>query len=214
MPVISCPDCGRDVSTLAPACPHCGRPSPAAAAPLAVAAPAGGTAFAEETLWRGTPSAVVLLGPLLVIVVAAVAIQLLAHFAASRALDFEASERIIAIGWWATAIVAIILIIRVLMSLLRIRGTLYTITSQRVMIERGLVSKSLSEIDLRYVDDTQFQQGVLDRILGIGNVTLISTDKSTPTYTLRGIPDPRNLRETIRSHAYRVSQRQLFTRAT
>jgi membrane protein YdbS with pleckstrin-like domain len=214
MPVISCPDCGRDVSTLAPACPHCGRPSPAAAAPLAAAVPAAGTAFAEETLWRGTPSAVVLLGPLLVIVVAAVAIQLLARFAASRALDFEASERIIAIGWWATAIVATILIIRVLMSLLRIRGTLYTITSQRVMIERGLVSKSLSEIDLRYVDDTQFQQGVLDRILGIGNVTLISTDKSTPTYTLRGIPDPRNLRETIRSHAYRVSQRQLFTRAT
>ncbi|MCU1231845.1 MAG: hypothetical protein JWO97_4729 [Acidobacteria bacterium] len=214
MPVISCPDCGRDVSTLAPACPHCGRPSPAAAVPLAVAAPAGATAFAEETLWRGTPSAVVLLGPLLVIIVAAVAIQLLARFAAGRALDFEASERILAIGWWATAIVAIILIIRVLMSLLRIRGTLYTITSQRVMIERGLVSKSLSEIDLRYVDDTQFQQGVLDRILGIGNVTLISTDKSTPTYTLRGIPDPRNLRETIRSHAYRVSQRQLFTRAT
>jgi membrane protein YdbS with pleckstrin-like domain len=212
MPVISCPDCGRDVSTLAPACPHCGRPSPAATTPLEAAVPPAGAAFAEETLWRGTPSAVVLLGPLIVIVIAAVAIQLLAHFAANRAP--EASERILTIGWWATAIVAIILIIRVLMSLLRIRGTLYTITSQRVMIERGLVSKSLSEIDLRYVDDTQFQQGVLDRILGIGNVTLISSDKSTPTYTLRGVPDPRNLRETIRSNAYRVSQRQLFTRAT
>lgn len=214
MPVISCPDCGRDVSTLAPACPHCGRPSPAAATPLAAAIPPAGAAFAEETLWRGTPSAVVLLGPLIVIVIAAVAIQLLARFAAGRALDFEASERILVIGWWATGIVVLVLVIRLLMSLLRIRGTLYTITSQRVMIERGLVSKSLSEIDLRYVDDTLFQQGVLDRILGIGNVTLISSDKSTPTYTLHGVPDPRNLRETIRSHAYRVSQRQLFTRAT
>jgi uncharacterized membrane protein YdbT with pleckstrin-like domain len=170
--------------------------------------------MAEETLWRGTPSAIVLLGQVIVIIVAAIAIQLLARFAANRAIDFEASERMLTIGWWATGIIVLILAIRLVMALLRIRGTLYTITNQRVMIERGLVSKSLSEIDLRYVDDTQFQQGVLDRILGIGNITLISSDKSTPTYTLHGVPDPRNLRETIRSHAYRISQRQLFTRAT
>jgi uncharacterized membrane protein YvbJ len=26
MPLISCPDCGRQVSDIAPACPNCGRP--------------------------------------------------------------------------------------------------------------------------------------------------------------------------------------------
>ncbi|MDR1045291.1 MAG: zinc ribbon domain-containing protein [Candidatus Adiutrix sp.] len=26
MPLMSCPDCGKDVSDLAPGCPHCGRP--------------------------------------------------------------------------------------------------------------------------------------------------------------------------------------------
>jgi hypothetical protein len=33
-------------------------------------------------------------------------------------------------------------------------------------------------------------------------------------FLLRGIRDPRGIRETIRSHAYQVSQRQIFTRAT
>ena len=27
MALIKCPDCGRDISDKAPACPHCGRPS-------------------------------------------------------------------------------------------------------------------------------------------------------------------------------------------
>lgn len=35
-----------------------------------------------------------------------------------------------------------------------------------------------------------------------------------PVYVLHGIHDPRAIREMIRSHAYEVSQRQLFTRAT
>ena len=82
------------------------------------------------------------------------------------------------------------------------------------MIETGLLTKALSEIDLRYVDDSQFTQGVVHRMLGIGNVTLMSSDKSTPVYVLRGIRDPRGVRELIRTHAYKVSQRQLFTRAT
>jgi hypothetical protein len=51
-------------------------------------------------------------------------------------------------------------------------------------------------------------------MLGIGNVTIVSSDRTSPNYTLHGIPDPRGVRELIRANAYQVSQRQLFTRAT
>jgi hypothetical protein len=39
MPLIPCPDCGREISAAAPACPHCGRPMapPAASHPKPVA---------------------------------------------------------------------------------------------------------------------------------------------------------------------------------
>lgn len=40
MSLTTCPDCGREISTLAPACIHCGRPNAQpAAAPLAMALP-------------------------------------------------------------------------------------------------------------------------------------------------------------------------------
>jgi len=45
-------------------------------------------------------------------------------------------------------------------------------------------------------------------------VFIVSTDKVVPKMALHGIGDPLKIRELIRSNAYRVSQRQLFTRST
>ena len=180
---------------------------------MPLAQPAPLAAAAEETLWRGTPSAVVLIGRAAGIVAALVLVPLIA-WALTQKSDQFTHDRSMTISWYVTAVIVLYFLVRGVIDYLRIRGTLYTVTTQRVMIERGLVSKSLSEIDLRYIDDSQFHQSVLHRLLGIGNVTLISSDKSTPVFTLHGVPDPRSLRETIRANAYRISQKQLFTRAT
>jgi len=211
MPVIACPDCGREVSTMAAACPHCGRPnSPVGYAP--VAAPA--TASAEETVWRGSPSWRVLIGKIVLIILSAILIPFAASFIAKYTNDLNTSTNIVEAGRWITAIAIVWQLVTFLIVMFRLQSTIYTITNQRVMIERGMLSKSLNEIDLRYIDDTQFFQSVTERLLGIGNVTLISSDKAFPTTVLLGIADPRNVREMIRARAYQVSQRQLFTRAT
>jgi uncharacterized membrane protein YdbT with pleckstrin-like domain len=201
MPVLACPDCGHDVSTLAPVCPHCGRPMNAA--PSAMQPPPPNTA-AEETVWRGTPSPRVLIGRVAGLIAIVIAIPLAAYW-------FQFNTKV---AWWITAAVFVVQLIRLGIALMRIRSTLYTVTNQRILIENGILSKSVSEIDLRTIDDTQFFQSFTARILGIGNVTLVSTDKAQPVLVLRSVPDPRNLRETIRSNAYRMSQRQLFTRQT
>ena len=154
------------------------------------------------------------MGRVLLIAATLIIIPLITYLAASRALDLEAAARVRSIGWTITAAVVLVQLIWFGISLALLRSTKYTVTNQRVMIETGLLTKALSEIDLRYVDDSQFAQGVVQRMLGIGNVTLLSSDKTTPVYLLRGIRDPRGVRELIRTHAYKVSQRQLFTRAT
>ena len=174
MPVIACPDCGRDVSTLAPVCPHCGRPSPAGMAPISAAsAPA---AVKEQILWTGTPSWATLGGKLGFMLIVLIVVPLVAHFFAQRALDLDAQSRITRIGWLITLVVLIYEAVTFLVALFRIRSTVYTITNQRVTIESGLLSKAMSEIDLRYIDDTNFYQSVMARLLGLGNVTIISSD--------------------------------------
>lgn len=211
MPVISCPDCGRDVSTLATACPHCGRPSPAGTTPITTPAQ---MPRQEETLWKGTPSTLLLAGYVIGIVLVLIVIPGLAHFFASTMPDPERAANMVAFGWIAGAGIAAILLIAFLVAWIRLRSTQYTVTNQRVLIERGVFSKTVDEIDLRYVDDSSFTQSLLDRILGIGSVTLVSSDATTPHYVLRSIRDPRGVREMIRAEAYQSSHRQIFTRAT
>jgi uncharacterized membrane protein YdbT with pleckstrin-like domain len=206
MPVITCPDCGRDVSTLAAACPHCGRPISPSGFVVPTAMPA-----AEETLWKGSPSWRVLIGKVVMMVLTVIVIPAAAIFVDTQTAG---GGNITKIGWWATALLLLIQLIGLLLAMLRLQSTHYTVTNQRVLIEQGILSKSLSEIDLRSIDDTQFFQSFNERLLGIGNVTLVSSDKALPTTVLRGIHNPRNVRETIRAAAYQVSQRQLFTRAT
>lgn len=169
--------------------------------------------FKEETIWRGRPSWTLLAGRIALIIVTLAIIPIL--YFLSRGGDFEeGTTGLPPIALWVAFIALVIEAVWLLIGLIQLRSTLYTITNQRLMIESGLLSKSLSEIDLRYVDDTQFTQSLFDRLLGIGNVMIISSDKSTPTTVLRSIRDPRGVRETLRTHAYQVSQRQIFTRAT
>ena len=202
MALVKCPDCSRDVSTAATACPQCGRPMSAVAAPAAPAVATG----KEETLWRGTPSWLLLLGTIIRAVLVAIVLPVIYYFGH----DFLAQYSIYV---WAVIAIAILWqVAEIFIALTRIRTTVYTITTQRVMIEKGVLSKELVEIDLRYIDDTQFQQSFIQRMLGIGNITIISKD--VPWHALRGISDPRGTREMIRANAYQASQRQLFTRAT
>ncbi len=178
--------------------------------PVAPGAPHAGR---EETLWRGTPSPILLVGKMAVLVLTLIALPLGAYFFASTfSYDLEKAGDIRTAGWVITAILVAVQLVALAVAWLKLRSTLYIITNQRVMIEQGIVSKTVNEIDLRYVDDSQFFQGLTDRLLGIGNVTLHSSDANTPTYALRSVRDPRGVRELVRTHAYQVSQRQIITR--
>lgn len=212
MPVIACPDCGRDVSILAPSCPHCGRPSPAVTAPILPVA--GAPAQKEETIWQGSPSWTLLIGRIAALIVFAILVPVLTHLLAASANDLASRDGVLVIGWGLALVVDLILGASVVIGLILLRSTHYTVTNQRVLIEAGLVTKTVNEIDMRLIDDTLFVQGLVHRILGVGHVTVLSSDKNTPVFVLRGIPDPRRVRELIRTQSYQASQRQVFTRPT
>src|SRR5688572_26176989 len=145
MPVLPCPDCGRDVSTMAPACPHCGRPSPGLTSP--VGAPAAAP-LREQTLWTGTPSATLLAGYVAGIVLTLVLIPLFAHFFSSTMPDYDRAAGLVRVGWIIAAILTFVQVIALLVAWIRLRSTTYTVTSQRVLTEQGIFSKTVGEIDL------------------------------------------------------------------
>lgn len=82
---------------------------------------------------------------------------------------------------------------------LKSRSTRYVLTSERLRVITGLLSTTTQEIELRRVRDTIVVQPFFLRLVGLGHVTLMSADSSTPRATIRAVPDPATLQSKIRS---------------
>jgi len=66
-------------------------------------------------------------------------------------------------------------------------GTHYKITSQRIVIERGIFSKRMEQIDLYRIVDYVVERPFGQRMLGTGNIVLEAMDKTTPEVRIEGI---------------------------
>lgn len=226
MALITCPDCGHQVSTSAAVCPQCNRPMTAQmvvpAAPATAAGPAG-----EQVVWEGVPSikamlveivttALYVIGlPVLVLLAFDPVLSLLAGLGQQGA-ELVASNRP-TLRTVVTAAVAILVVARLAKlgwHVAVLRGHRYRISNQRIVLETGALSKRIDEIDMRTVEDIEFQQRFLERLLGIGEIAIVAADKQLARFRLLGVENPRQLRELIRAHAFQATQGQLFTRST
>lgn len=68
----------------------------------------------------------------------------------------------------------------VIVAWFRTRSIHYKITSQRVVIERGFLSKRMEQIDLYRVVDYVVERPFGQRLMGTGNIVLESSDKTSP----------------------------------
>jgi hypothetical protein len=77
--------------------------------------------------------------------------------------------------------------ISLLFAWMKSRSTHYRITTQRLVIERGLFSKKMEQVDLYRVVDYVVERPLGQRILGTGNIVLEAMDKTTPEIRLDGL---------------------------
>ncbi|MFN8446018.1 MAG: PH domain-containing protein [Caldilineaceae bacterium] len=90
-------------------------------------------------------------------------------------------------------------------------GTVYELTSQRLRIIRGLLGNQIEEIELIRVRDTKVKQHVGERLLDVGDITVISADSVTPTIVLNNVRNPVEVRELVRKAVQVERQRRGMT---
>jgi uncharacterized membrane protein YdbT with pleckstrin-like domain len=71
--------------------------------------------------------------------------------------------------------------------MLRASGVSYKVTSKRVIVERGLLSKRLEQIDAYRIKDYVVERPFGQRLLGTGNLLLLTMDPTTPNVELRAL---------------------------
>jgi uncharacterized membrane protein YdbT with pleckstrin-like domain len=60
------------------------------------------------------------------------------------------------------------------------RSVRYTLTAQRLEVERGILGKRYESIDLWRVGDVVLEQTLVERLRGVGRITVLSTDQVEP----------------------------------
>lgn len=77
-------------------------------------------------------------------------------------------------------------------------GTRYELTNQRLRILRGILGNTIEEIELVRIKDTRVKQHMGERMINVGDVTVISADPTTPDFVLQNVRNPIDVRELIR----------------
>ena len=78
------------------------------------------------------------------------------------------------------------------------KATVYELTTQRLRMTKGLFSKKLDELELYRVKDSTLDQPFLLRIIGAGNVKVLSSDATMPEVTLVAVHRAYDVREKLR----------------
>lgn len=113
--------------------------------------------------------------------------------------------------WWGLALVLLVLLgLWLLVSIVKTKLTLkYRLTTERLLIERGFLTKRTEEVDLLRVDEATVHQGLFDRLANVGNIVITSTEPTDPLHIVVGVEQPVELKEKIRQHARELRRRSL-----
>ncbi len=77
-------------------------------------------------------------------------------------------------------------------------NTRYSLTDERLIIESGIFSKHIDEIELFRIKDTKLSQSLFQRFVGLGDISVISTD-DTGDLTMSCLPNAKEKREQLRA---------------
>lgn len=89
-------------------------------------------------------------------------------------------------------------------------GVHYELTTQRLRVIRGLLGRSVEEVELVRVRDTSVTQHMGERALNVGDIEITSNDPSHPIFKLHNVKKVNDVREMIRKAVMAERNRRGF----
>lgn len=98
---------------------------------------------------------------------------------------------------WVILVVAVFLGAVLLVGYAKRRRTLYTITTQRLTIRRGLLARDVQETRLDRIQNVNSRQSMLERVLGVGTVDFDTAAGAEYSFAFHGLADPAQVVRTV-----------------
>lgn len=87
----------------------------------------------------------------------------------------------------------------------------YMLTTDRLRITHGLLTKDREDIELVRVEDVDHTQNLSERVLNLGDIVVRSHDPSAPEVILRNVTNPMEVHEMIRRAVLDARKRHRLT---
>jgi hypothetical protein len=102
---------------------------------------------------------------------------------------------------------AALVILMLLTKMAKLKTTSYVVSADRIEWNRGILDRKVDNLDMFRVIDLKLRRSLLDCIVGIGTVTVITTDKTDPEFTFEKIRNPRKLYDVIKKASLDADRR-------
>jgi uncharacterized membrane protein YdbT with pleckstrin-like domain len=139
----------------------------------------------EQTLFKGSSSPIINLGTFFLCGLIAVAALVFAFLVPAP-------------GRYVLEGLAVIALIYMLARWLLIKVRIYEVTTERIRITNGLLTRRTDELELYRVKDTTLIEPLFMRLLSLGDIEITTHDVSTPVVRLDAIKGAKALREELR----------------
>jgi uncharacterized membrane protein YdbT with pleckstrin-like domain len=130
----------------------------------------------EEIIFQGHPSWRAILGFYLKGVVIAIILGVIAKLVGSTTDVFIA--------------ILVVLAVTLLIGFLKRWATVYTITTRRLNIRRGIISREIQETRLERVQNVNYNQSVYQRLMQIGDVDFDTAASGDYDFIFYGVANP------------------------
>ena len=147
--------------------------------------------MAEETVWRGTSSQLRNVITFLFCVLFACAILVLFLVLWSNESSRSFSPHI----FWLALVPSFIALARFLQT----KNNVYELTSERLKITEGVFNKVTDTLELYRVKDLETRQPFWQRVFGVENIRINTTDASSPFVLIDAVPQKLGLTDKIRN---------------
>ncbi len=195
---MKCVACGSSLPDDAAFCPKCGQKMVGGAAVseaalstpaerIRTAAAAGASVASEEReLWRGgfSPKAMVgyWIGAGLLTIAALVLCVVMPE----------------PVTWTVSAVAVAAIWLSLVVYYFYLRLSIdYRLTTQRLIFRRGILRQVTNRTEVIDIDDVQVTQGIVERMLGVGTISLLSSDTSDPSLKMHGIDNAQQISNLI-----------------
>jgi uncharacterized membrane protein YdbT with pleckstrin-like domain len=91
---------------------------------------------------------------------------------------------------------------------LQTRSRRWRLTTRRIEVEGGLLSRRVETIELWKVRDVELRQSLADRMFGVCSVLVTAHDQTTPAVEVRGLPGSRDVYDRLMAAVMNARQQR------